>query len=88
MLDREEQGNNQNNNCFSISKKTVQIFYSPKITCGSAIARHQKCVKSRKQLIFPTITIVVVHLLHFTVVLFQIANRNNVIDLPEFYLKI
>jgi len=27
------------------------------------------------------------NVLHFTVVLFQIANRNNVIDLPEFYLK-
>jgi len=27
-------------------------------------------------------------ILHFIVVLFQRANRNNVIDLPEFYMRI
>jgi len=66
MLDREEQGNNQNNNCFSISKETVQIFYSAKITCCISIAMHKKCVKSRKQLILATMTIVVVHLFYLS----------------------
>jgi len=89
MLNRHEQGNYENANCFCIYKKHSVWLSIRKKTRGISIAMYLKRLMDIEQFIYTNHN----HccrapILHLIVVLFQRANRNNVIDLPEFYLRI